>query len=78
LPGVSRGKWFAESAEDATASGRRFASQSGIAHDKIVEVSIPADIALKSFRIAMLDRIGPARFATLEDLKGVSIRECKA
>ena len=73
--GSLEGKWFAETAADARAWGAAFARIAGIRHVKIVEVEISAAHGRRLHRIEMLDGIGPARFATIDQLKGVVPRE---
>ncbi|HEY3412969.1 MAG TPA: hypothetical protein VGM51_07925 [Armatimonadota bacterium] len=64
LPGQMEGKWFAESLEDARIWGARL----GIAETTIVCASVPDSMANSLFRLGLLDGIGPARFATEDDL----------
>ena len=73
IPGSLEGKWFAENLADARAWGASFSGISGIPHDKIVVASVPNAEAVGLFRIAHLDNIGPARFATVDELVSVTI-----
>lgn len=75
VPGSLEGKWFAEHPDAAREWGRRFARSSGIPHDRIVEAEVDAAVANQFFRRPMLDDIGPARFAEIEQLRGAVIRE---
>jgi hypothetical protein len=74
-PGAIEGKWFAESVYDAAIWGDYFESVTGIKNDRIVEVELGEEIAESLFRIPRLDGVGPARFATVEQLAGATIRE---
>lgn len=74
-PGAIEGKWFAESVQDAVLWGGFFERVTGIKIDRIIEVELSDAVAAKLFRIARLDGIGPARFATVEQLAGATIRE---
>ena len=62
------GKWFAETIEDARAWGIWFYGITGVKHDRIVEFEISDSSAIRLFRLARLDNIGPARFAPVEEL----------
>ena|SRR6266496_2457286 len=73
--GAIEGKWFAESVQDAVIWGDYFESITGIKNDRIVEVELSDEVAAKLFRFPRLDGIGPARFATVEQLAGATIRE---
>ena len=55
--------------------GDFFESVTGIKNDRIVQVELSDQIAESLFRIQRLDGIGPARFATVEQLAGATIRE---
>ena len=55
--------------------GDFFESVTGIKNDRIVQVELSDQIAESLFRIQRLEGIGPARFATVEQLAGATIRE---
>lgn len=59
------GKWFAESPEHAEQWGNRFYQNSNF---RIVEVMFPSSIADAFFRVPMLDGIGSARYAEIDQL----------
>lgn len=75
VPHSVEGKWFAETEADAAAWGTAFARFSLIAHDRIVMIEVEAALAENFFHVEKLDNIGPAHFATIEQLKGVIPRE---
>ena len=61
IPGSMEGKWFAEELEHAIAWGNQLYPQNQPFH--VVQADLPSDVADLTFRIAFLDRIGPARYA---------------
>lgn len=61
------GKWFAESAFDASQWGRLF-YQWNRTPFYVVQVDIPESVAQQMYRIPNLDNIGPARWADEADL----------
>ena len=69
------GKWFAETLEDARSWGIWFTGITGVPHDKIMVVTISERAAAGLFRLAMLDNIGPARFAETDELNDFKIVE---
>jgi hypothetical protein len=75
VPGSLQGKWFAERPEHAAAWGVLFETWLSIPHRRIVKVEIDVVIADRLFRLENLDGIGPARFATLLELRGARIEE---
>lgn len=76
VPNSLNGKWFAESLKDARAWGEVFSRLSGISHDKIIEAEFEQGFADGFFRLPMLDGIGPARFATIDEANSfLSVRE---
>ena len=77
-PNSLESKWFAEKPQDAAEWGRRFAVQSGVAQDWILEVELDERVAARLMRAAHLDGIGAARCAILVQLRGAIIREHKA
>jgi len=75
-PNSLEGKWFAESFEAAREWGDAFFRMSGVSHDKIVVTELAEDAADRLFRIPLLDGIGPARFAAIDELNSLlSVRE---
>jgi hypothetical protein len=75
VPGSLQGKWFAEPPEDAAAWGVLFERWTNLPQRRIVEVEIDGTVADPLFRLENLDDIGPARFATLLELRGARIKE---
>jgi hypothetical protein len=75
VPGSLQGKWFAERPEDAAAWGVLFETWSDVPHRRIVKVDVSMTVADRFFRLENLDDIGPARFATLVQLRGARIEE---
>ena len=61
------GKWFAETAFDAAQWGKRFYQWSGTPF-YVIKVDVPDAITAQLFRVANLDNIGPARWASEGDL----------
>ena len=61
------GKWFAETAFDAAQWGRLFYQWSGTPF-YVIKVDIPDWVTAQMFRVANLDNIGPARWASEGDL----------
>jgi hypothetical protein len=59
-PNSLMGKWFAESAADASRWGQALYPQGGF---QVVQLDIPLDIADQMFCLKILDQIGPARYA---------------
>ncbi|AKJ29719.1 hypothetical protein AAW51_3028 [Caldimonas brevitalea] len=72
-PGSMGNKWFAESAEDAAAWGKKF-----YAFDKepvfTLRVQVPDDVAQQMMRVPRLDGIGPARSADGALLRQINSR----
>jgi hypothetical protein len=66
--GSVEAKYFAETLEDAAEWGKWFQRQSGIVHDRIVAVRLSRVLVDRMWRFPMLDGIGPAVFATSEQL----------
>lgn len=77
IPGATEGKWFAENLNDARLWGLWFTGITGVAHDKILVVSLSDRIASQLFRLTMLDNIGPARFADASELVEFEIFEVR-
>jgi hypothetical protein len=71
LGGGAEGKYFAESLNDAL----KWSSALGNPH--IVEVTVSKSIADQMYRFNKLDNIGPARFATMDQLNGAAIKVIK-
>jgi len=74
----NQGKWFAENVRDAETWGKRFIERGWENRPfKIVEVEVDSGIAATFFREQNLDKIGPARFAELDQINAgiISIRE---
>jgi|GEM_PF-1516109 len=71
---ASFGKYFAESAEDAAKWGEKL---EGKGNYRIVDAQIPTLKANEMMRWEKLDNIGPARYATFDELKGAKIRPVK-
>lgn len=69
--GFEAGKYFAESAGDATKWGTAL---EGVGGFRIVEVVFTAAAAARFMRYARLDGIGPARYALFEEMEIVSVR----
>jgi hypothetical protein len=65
------GKFFAESAEDAARWGEKL---EGKGNFRIIDAQIPTVKANEFMRWERLDNIGPARYAELDQLRGVPIR----
>lgn len=61
------GKWFAETVDDAAQWGRRFYQWSRTPF-YIIAVDVPDAVSAQMFRVANLDNIGPARWASEGDL----------
>ena len=61
------GKWFAETAFDAAQWGRLFYQWSGTPF-YVIRVDVPDWVTAQMFRVANLDNIGPARWASEGDL----------
>ena len=62
------GKWFAETAFDAAQWGRLFYQWSGTPF-YVIKVDVPDAVTAQMFRVANLDNIGPARWASEGDLR---------
>jgi len=69
--GQMEGKWFADTLEHAQQWGDKL-HPSGF---KLIEVTVPEDVANRMFRHERLDGIGPARYGEIEDLADAVIRE---
>jgi RHS repeat-associated protein len=65
------GKYFAESVEDAARWGEKL---EGKGNFRIIDAQIPTVKANEFMRWERLDNIGPARYAELDQLRGVPIR----
>jgi hypothetical protein len=61
------GKWFAETAFDAAQWGKLFYQWSGTPF-YVIKVDVPDWVTAQMFRVANLDNIGPARWASEGDL----------
>ena len=61
------GKWFAETAFDAAQWGKLFYQWSGTPF-YVIQVDVPDWVTAQMFRVANLDNIGPARWASEGDL----------
>ena len=61
------GKWFAETAFDAAQWGRLFYQWSGTPF-YVIKVDVPDWVTAQMFRVANLDNIGTARWASEGDL----------
>jgi hypothetical protein len=71
-----QGKWFALERVHAQLWGTWFASKSGIPHDRIIAVEMPLEMYHQFEPVyEKLDGIGPACFAPIELLRGVSFQE---
>jgi RHS repeat-associated protein len=66
------GKWFAESAKDASVWGSKM---NGQGNSTIVEATLSRAQADKLMRVERLDGIGPARYGELNQLSGAVIKE---
>ena len=66
-PPSYQGKWFAEALGDAAAWGQRLYGSAKNFH--IAEMELPLAVADLLFRVDNLDRIGPARFADVDQLQ---------
>jgi len=71
-PNTLEGKFFAETVSDAAKWGERL---QGRGNFRIVEVKVPTTTADQLMRWERLDGIGPARYAELDQLTGVTVRE---
>lgn len=71
VPRSLEGKFFAESAEDATQWGDML---EGASHYRIVEVDLPTSVAQSLLRWEKLDGIGPARYGELPQLQDAIVR----
>lgn len=60
------GKWFAETAFEKTQWGRLFYQWSGTPF-YVIKVDVPDWVTVQMFRVANLDNIGPARWASEGD-----------
>lgn len=65
-------KWFAEQLEHAVKWGEQFTNWDGIPHDCYVMIDVPDRLAAEFAVQGRRDGIGPARAATLEQLRGVT------
>ena len=61
------GKWFAETSFDAAQWGRLFYQWSGTPF-YVIKVDVPDWVTAQMFRVANLDNIGTARWASEGDL----------
>lgn len=68
--GALEGKWFAEEFDQVVIWGNLLYSDGRPFH--VVYVDVPQDVADQMFRIAFLDRIGPARYADADLLVQVN------
>lgn len=59
------GKWFAETEEAAFQWGQIMTFDPGFI---VVEIELPDEVGAELFRIKLLDNIGPARYAELNQL----------
>ena len=73
IAGYLEGKWFAERFNDARAWGASFTGTTGVPRDRIITVTIDDPSAVALFRMELLDNIGPARFATVQELHQFTI-----
>ncbi len=64
------GKFFAESYTDAEQWGD---AMNGIGNHQIIQINLPEPEGAKMMRWEKLDGIGPARYATLDQLNNVKI-----
>ena len=71
IPSSIEGKWFAETPSDAASWGTWFGRVSGVPHEHVVRVTFPERMDAHLLRLTMLDKIGPARFATIQQLQEV-------
>jgi len=71
ISGTLTSKWFAESLDDCAEWGQWFTRVSGVPHVIFIEIELSADLANQFITTPKRDNIGPARCATLEQLKGV-------
>ena len=69
-PNSLEGKFFAESYMDAKAWGD---VMNGVGNHQVVEISVTKLVAEQMMRWERLDGIGPARYATLDQLQNVKI-----
>ena len=65
------GKFFAETGEDALQWGNVL---EGAGNFRVVEAAFPSSVAQQFMRWVRLDGIGPARFATFEELGQPAVR----
>lgn len=70
-PPSFQGKWFAESEADARTWGARMYQGSPF---EVIEVDVPDELAGRLYQDPFLDRIGPARFADIEQLPELNRR----
>jgi hypothetical protein len=73
-PNSLSGKFFAESAGDAAKWGRAL---QGPGNFRIISAELPSSVANQLMRWERLDAIGPARYAELNQLAEVIIREIR-
>ena len=74
-PHSVQGKWLAETIQDACAWGHWFSGVSGVPHARIIVVEVPDAMIATLFRLARLDDIGPAIFASADQLPLFTIVE---
>ena len=70
-PNSLEGKFFDETAEDATKWGDAL---EGAGNYRVLEAKVPKDAAEKMTRWERLDGIGPARYGEVPDLDGTIIK----
>jgi hypothetical protein len=73
-PNSLSGKFFAESATDAEKWGKLL---NGSSQSRLIEIEMIRDTADRLQRWERLDGIGPARYAELEQLCNVAIKEAE-
>jgi hypothetical protein len=69
-PNSLEGKFFAENYEDAQQWGD---IMNGAGNHQVIKVNIPKEIADQMMKWDKLDGIGPARYATLDQLQNVEV-----
>jgi hypothetical protein len=70
-PNSLEGKWMAESVDDAKTWGKLLNGDGSV----VVSVTMPRSLAEQLQRVPRLDGVGPARYGTIDQLSGVTIRE---
>ncbi len=71
-PNALEGKWFATTYDNAVIWGNKMGH--GGDTFKVVQINVPDEIAKKWHFDPHLDSIGPARFATLDDLNNSNVK----